>query len=1297
MNKNNIFSCILMLLAWIPATIHAQSRIETNPIAAEFILKWDGFTDTKLADESQITFLKLEGASSDPERAFLPVWFALKPLNGINEVNAKIINPVFTDLEDQSKLNGIEFLNNDIQFEYGLAVDKKKGNLAMRILPLRINASNGRIQKLVSFDIEITPNILTDRNSSSPRIYAANSVLNTGDWYRVGVANDGVYKITHELLVSMGIKPDQIDPRNIRIYGNGGYKLPHSNAVPRADDLIENSIIVKGESDGVFDVNDVVIFYGQGTTKWNYTTADQRFHHELNAFCDTSYYFLTTDLGPGKRVTLRNSSTNTSNININTFDDHLVHHIDRVNLIKSGREWYGEIFEGQLVQQFSFSFPNIVSNVPVYVKSDVIARSFSNSSFTLSGNSQQLLTQIVPSVPDCYYCTFANPANSPNFTTFNSGVSDINITLTYNPSTTNAAGWLNYIELNAKRALTMVGSVMPFRSVASVGPGNVSQFSIGGMNSSIKIWDVTSAQNPIEQNFDLVGQVGNYKVHTDSLLQFIAYNENNLAVPKSFGKIGNQNLHAFTPVDMIIVAHPNFISQANRLSEFHKQLSNLKVEVVTPQQIYNEFSSGKQDVSAIRDFMKMFYDKAQSPSELPKYLLLFGDGSYDNKNRLSGNTNFIPTYQSLNSLSLTNSYVADDFYGNLDDNEGEWLPTDFDAVDLGIGRLPVKNLSEAKAVVDKIILYGSPGGTAVLQSELSNSSNGVNTYGDWRNVISFVGDDEDGNTHLYQSDALAILLDTTQKAYNIEKIYFDAYKQESTPGGQRYPGVKDAINNRLQRGALIVNYTGHGGESGWAHERVLEVSDVNAWSNNTAFPVFMTATCEFSRFDDPARTSAGELVMLNPSGGGIALATTVRLVFSTSNFELNKAFYNNLFKPVNGQMPTIGDVFRATKVATSNISNTRNFTLIGDPALHWAFPEFHVRATSINGNPISVSPDTIQGLSKVTITGVVEDLSGNKLTSFNGIVYPTVYDKASTVNTLGNDAQSPVTNFKVYKSILYKGKVSVKNGDFSFTFLVPKDIAVQYGIGKLSFYAHNGVVDANGYSDKLVIGGLNPNATVDNSGPSLLLFMNDEKFVFGGMTDNKPYLYGIVSDSSGINTSGNSIGHDITAKLDDNNSDYFILNDYYQADLDSYQSGRIRYPLSNLSSGRHNARLKLWDVFNNSSEAYTEFVVAESADLALSHVLNYPNPFTTSTKFYFEHNRPRVPLQVQVQVYTVSGKLIKNINLIMESEGFRSDAIAWDGKDDYGDSIGRGVYLYRVRVRDGEKSVEQFEKLVILK
>jgi hypothetical protein len=645
----------------------------------------------------------------------------------------------------------------------------------------------------------------------------------------------------------------------------------------------------------------------------------------------------------------------------------------------------------------------------------------------------------------------------------------------------------------------------------------------------------------------------------------------------------------------------------------------------------------------------------------------------------------------------------------MDDNEGDMVSG---LVDIGVGRFPVRSKAEAEAVTNKMEHYYKRNFSFNANATESSCSIASNDYpqGDWRNRLCFTADDEDGNLHESQADGLANSL-AADKDYNVNKIFVDAYVQVSTPGGDRYPDAATDINTSFEKGCLIWNYTGHGGEVGLGAERFVEISQILGWKNINNLPLMVTATCEFSRFDDPDRTSAGELCLLNAEGGAIGLLTTARVAFSDKNAALNAAFFSHAITPMtNGKMPHIGDLYRLTKIDINSPSaggfNSlyMNFVILGDPALKLAYPEQRVYTSSVNSQPVtSTSSDTLKALSKITVTGFIGDKAGNKLTTFNGVVFPTVFDKANTITTLSNDPPapgfqgSPVTTFTLQKNNIYKGKSTVVNGDFSFTFLVPKDISYNYGIGKISYYAHNGVHDAQGFYDKIIIGGSNPNAVVDNQGPTINLYMNDEKFVSGGTTNENPKIYAVVSDSSGINTIGTGIGHDAVAVIDATSSKPIILNDYYVADLNTYQKGKIRYPFNELSEGNHSLSVKIWDVQNNSSTAYTDFIVTKQAELALTHILNYPNPFTTKTKFFIEHNQCCTSLKVMVQIYTITGKVVKSINQTINDGGFRLDGIEWDGRDEFGDKLARGVYIYRVSVTDNnKKKAEKIEKLVIL-
>jgi len=1280
---------IRLSLTSVVLFISSGSLIWSQTLTNARVIKWsDSLRTFSLPSQKLIKSPTFQGAAYDPASNLLPIYFEKIRLDNISYqlpvISYQLKNPVFQLMKTSEVLKTSE-VYNEIKINQTIAYRRKHPYAVISFVPIRYNTTAAAYEKLVSFELEVataTPRIEqmlspVGIKKTSKTNFASNSVLSSGKWYKIGVSKNGVYKIDKDFLADLGINVNSIDPRNIRIYGNGGGMLPELNSTFRYDDLIENAIEVVGEADGSLDKDDHIIFYGQGPDQWYLDTAANRFYHKKHLYSGYTYYFITADLGPGKRITTQ-LSLGASTDMVNSFDDYYVYEKEEVNVIHSGREWYGELFNNvSNVKVFSINIPNIVTSSSIYMKSHVVARSTSGiSDFNVSAYGINVITHSIAKVDGGYLQDYVK--ESYETITFNESGDNINIQYTYNKPS--AEGWLDYFELHFRRELTMSGSQIAFRDLNTVGTGKVAEFILSNLSANTRIWEITNPLNVKEQQLD-VNQ--HFILQTDSLREFIGFNSSGYLTPDAAGIVPNQDIHSLGQPNMIILTHPDFLNQANELANFHRSEDNLSVEVIKIQQCYNEFSSGAQDITAIRDMMKMFYERAgMDTAQMPKYLLLVGDGSYDYKDRVSNNTNFIPTYQNGLSYNPLQSYTSDDYYGFLDDNEGVNIGNSSHQLDIAIGRLPVKTSAEAQNVVNKIKHYASPA-----------------LFGSWRNVLCFIGDDEDVNTHINDADKLATYVENNYPVYNIDKIYFDAYEQVATPGGSRYPEVNKAIDNRIFSGCLIMNYVGHGGETGWAHERVLDMGMINSWTNKDKLPLLVTATCTFSRYDNPSLVTAGEQLLLNPDGGAIALMTTVRTVFSSANYNLNINFFKKVFEPLSsGEMPTMGEVIQRAKNAANAGVNSLKFTLLGDPALKLAYPKHKIRTTVINGTPISAVPDTLKALQKVTIQGEVTDESGTKLTWFNGIVYPAIYDKAVIVNTLKNDPGSPVRNFRLQKSIIYKGKASVVSGDFSYTFIVPKDISYQNGMGRLSYYAADNTVDAAGVFDSVIIGGTSDDFAQDNIGPVINIFLNDEKFAFGGITNENPLLIVKLTDSSGINTVGNGIGHDLTAVLNEETKNTIILNDFYEAALDNYQKGEVRYPFANLEPGRYELKVKAWDVYNNSSEEYTEFVVALSEELALAHVLNYPNPFTTSTRFQFEHNRPGDMLDVQVQIYTISGKLIKTIDTEVFSQGYRVDNIEWNGRDDFGDRIGRGVYIYKLKVRtpDG-KTANQFEKLVILK
>ncbi len=1151
---------------------------------------------------------------------------------------------------------------------------RRQPALQVSFVPLRRNPVTGAAEKLVSFSYAFT-DISEEIHTTSldpKRDYVSTSVLASGDWIKIKTTEDGIYKLTYEDLAGMGIS----SPQNVRIFGNGNRKLPKMNNKPRPDDLVENRIYVHTGSNNTFGPGDYILFYGQGPVSWDYDEQDGMFKHDRHPYSDGTHYFITS-LPSGKpRIGIKETPPGPAHHTVDEFDDYSFHEKDLVNLLKSGRDWYGEHFKLVTGYTFSFNFPAILQGSHAIIKWRVAARAPVASSFSLQSGSGESDRLSMPAVnPGSVVSDYASVRES--IFSFPATGNDLELSLTFNQTTPSAEGWLDYLLVNVRRRLRMHGSQMHFRDTRSVSDGAVSQFRIENSSAGLRVWDITDPANISEPDTRLSGNSTLFTDETGSINQYIAFDGSGYLEPEIAGPVSNQNLHGIRHAGMVIVANPLFLNQANQLAEHRRLQNGLEVVVVTPEMIYNEFSSGNPDVTAIRDFMKMLYDRPSGETGMVRYLLLFGNGSYDNRPGDPSGMNFIPTYQSPNSLRPTQSFVSDDFFGLLDDDEGEHMGL----VDIGIGRIPVTTPDQAQAVVSKIINYNSPA-----------------KKGDWQNVLCFIGDDGDNNIHMRDSDILAGGVKTNYPVFNIEKIYLDAWPKIGTSLGQRYPDVNRAISERVRKGALIINYVGHGNELRLADENILDINDVMSFTNRTRLPVFMTATCEFSRYDNHNRLSAGEMLLLNPNGGAIALFSTTRLVYATPNFFLNQNFYRfALENHYNGSNMRLGDIMRLTKINSGTGINKRSFALLGDPSMEIAIPSYNVEITSVNNLPVPGEPDTLRAMGHVRISGEIKNNRGEVMEGFGGLVYHTVYDKETENTTLGNDGATPFS-YTERSNILYKGKSTVSAGMFSFEFIVPRDIAYHYGYGKISSFAFDGNDDAAGYSENIVVGGSDSRAVTDTEGPGIRLYMNDASFVSGGITDRNPRLLAFLTDSSGINTTGSGIGHDITLTLNNDPSTLIVLNDYYVADADSYQSGTIEYPFANLDEGSYNVRLKAWDVFNNSSEADLDFVVTSTEELTLRNVFNYPNPFTDNTSFHFEHNHPGADIDVLIQIFTVSGRLVKTISRTINTTGFKPDPIPWNGLDEFGSRIGRGVYIYRLRVRTREGvTAEKYERLVILK
>ena len=899
-----------ILILFIVLTSQFRGLAQEQEYAIQVSLQWEPAKDLYPGH----SILSFEGAVNHDSLGFLPVYEYHVPLEYTGKISGfSLLDEVYEPIVigDPNEFPDLNLIGAEPLILLSTVYSRKIPQQSLCILPLRRIKEGGGYERLVSFGLKVSmedmPSPLSSPNNTE-RSYAQHSVLSTGNWYRIGVKETGIYKITYQDLIGMGIDPEQTNPRNIRLFGNGNGMLAESNSSPRVDDLMENSIFIQGESDGNFDPEDYILFYGESPVTLRYNPFYLQYEHEINFYSDATFYFLNPGDIAGKRVTQEDPVAEEPTHEVYNFQDLAYHEKEELNLIKSGKIWYGEVFNTQLDHHFQFDLKDLDISEPLSLKVSLAGRSTTTTVFYVFIDDV-LLTELDLASVVLGSQIYARPITS-TYETFYADDEIVDIRISFAKHGTIDVGWLNYIELNYTRHLAFSGGQLSFRDTRPVGEGNIARYHIQDPGLGISCWDVT---DPASIKAPVVSpEPGNYtfKASADQLREFIAFNGTQFFTPDFIEKVENQDLHSFQPVDFIVVAYPMFLEQANRLAEYHMIYDGMDFHVITPQQIYNEFSSGAQDVSAIRDFVKMLYDRAE-PGDEPRYLLLFGDASYDYKGYLPENNNLVPAFQSRESLKTAASFVTDDSFGILDNDEGSNASG---TVDIGVGRFPVLTVEQAEEMVDKTINYMMP----VREN-----------FGPWRNSICFVGDDEDNNTHLGQAEGLAEITDTLGPTFNINKVYLDAYPQLNTPSGDRYPDANEAINKAVNNGSLIINYTGHGGEIAWAGERVLDVPTILSYKNITRLPAFVTATCEFSRYDDPGLVSAGELVFLNSEGAGIGLFTTTRLAFSQSNYALNKRFYYDAFiiDEATGEYPRMGDLIKASK--TPSNQNIKNFVLLG--------------------------------------------------------------------------------------------------------------------------------------------------------------------------------------------------------------------------------------------------------------------------------------------------------------------------------------------------------------------------------
>ncbi|MDR2773994.1 MAG: type IX secretion system sortase PorU [Tannerella sp.] len=1134
-----------------------------------------------------------------------------------------------------------------------------------------------RTQCIILLCVAISASILADASR-----YAAKSVLSEGKWVKISIEKTGIYKLTYSDLKEMGFS----DPAKVSIHGYGGWPIEEDFKKAEYMDDVPPVAIWRG--------SDYLLFYGRGTVKWTYDSVNKSFRHVNNVYATLGYYFVTDATETGEAVAV--PSEGDAPVVIDTYDDYMLYEQDMVSVTTpgrpySGRDLFGESFDTYTSRDFKFAIPGI-TNDDGKISYRFVAKVKSGTGVvTMSADGVKLASATISQ--NTYIYTAALSASQEALW---EGEKNENTTVNISFSVTQQTSHLDYIRLQMKRRLQPYGSCTFFRSIES--ENKAARFLIKNVPSDMVVFDVTEGNRMRKIETERNGTELSFSIPAGQLREFAMVDIANkdLPSPVVVGEVAPQNLHGMPQTDMIILAPNVFVSEAERLARIHRSHDNLTVAVVTPEQVYNEFSGGGQEATAIRRFMKMFYDRKTSDDDAPKYLLLFGDGRFDNRKLTktweNSSDNYIVTYQSVESIGES-SYVSDDYFGLLYDNEGA-EPINA-TMCIGVGRFPVATVTQAKDAVNKVISY------------IENSN-----YGFWKNKLCFVADDGNSSdnhsiNHMEESNLLAQYIEDNHPQYIPRKLFFDAYKKSNSGGKPTYPDIRANIQKELKEGVLIINYTGHSDAESWAEEKVMTQADISS-ATYPNLPLWITASCDFAPFDAMG-TSAGEEVFFNKKSGGIALYTTARVAYSDENLQINKLFLTNLFeKQDNGRHQRLGDVLKNSKNAFKSSNGTfqnqkiMSFTLIGDPALTLAFPDdYNMEVTEINGQPVTSKPMNFKAFENVTVSGRINAPDGIPANDFNGQISVSVFDSQDQITTLDNNGTDIKFTYSDYPSVMYIGNDSVRNGGFSFTFTVPKDIFYSYQNGKISLYAsdRNSGKEANGSYKNFTLGGTADIAGEDTAGPDIrMMYLNTSDFKDGGKVNETPVFAAVVWDESGINVSGGGIGHDITLTIDNNPVMSYVLNNYYSTYIEGEKGESIiKFPIPKLEAGRHTGEFKIWDSYNNSSSGVFNFVVADNYKPSIISLTAGPSPASDYVNFIISHDLPESLINVQIQVFDMAGRLQWQHEEWGSSEMFDSYKINWTLTDGAGARLRPGVYVYRAVISsDKSNEVSEAKKLIIL-
>ncbi len=1099
--------------------------------------------------------------------------------------------------------------------------------------------------------------------------YATQSQLADGLWVKVAVYQSGIHQITYRELSKWGFS----NPSAVTVFGYGGAILPETFSESDIDDLPQIPVIHTGSK---------ILFYAQGPISWEYSAKSNEYIHEQNPYSTAGYYFLTDSKNNGAIITDRDESDLTTGLtDITSFDEHAVYEQDLYSPGSTGRLFLGDDFRYTTSRNFTFELPGVDNSAPIKLRTSFGAKVVGGTSkLIFSRNGETLPESNTDNISACSESSYDFVKLASTLKEIYLDSEELSFTLLFRQNGGSLSlARLNYFLFNYKRKLQLYNGSVQFR-LAQI-PEN-GCYNLQGYTSTIHIWDISDPQNPV--NIIPRNENGNARFSpVKANNEFLAFDEQATVASVEFvGTVPNQNLHGMATPDMVILTPKEYMAYAGEIAQLHKEIDGMEVAVIDHETVFNEFSSGTPDATAYRRLMKMFFDREGGINGKQLYLLLFGKGLYDNR-KIGETGKYVKyptllTYQHGSGTDERASYTTDDYFGFLDDNSGEKIAAD--KLRVSVGRLPVKSTQEAQDVVSKLSNY------------IKNSDKGT-----WKNQVCVVADDENYAIHMEQAEDICEILENSDVHCFINKLYTDAYTAEITSTGRTYPSAKKKLFQILDDGVLVVDYIGHGSTVAWTHENLLNITDIQSMYLKR-LPLFITATCDFGRYDHE-NTSGGEILCLNPSGGGIALITTTRVVYISDNHYINSGIAREIFKKnENSKFPRLGDILREAKCNIQQTdSNKLNYTLLGDPALKLLYPDYQIKVTEINGLDITQTTPAIQARDSVLIKGEIYTPTGEKATDYNGVICPTVYDSEITTVTHGYGDEGKAIEFKQRSNRLFVGKDSIVNGSFEIAFKVPREINFADDKGLINLYCYNDEgQEGSGNESNFIVGGFNDSSNEDFDGPEIYYaYLNSEDFKNGGIVNESPLLIAEVYDESGLNISDAGIGHQMTVTLDNKNV-YTDVSSYFEPMLGEFGKGLISYPLSDLSEGEHTLKLKIWDTENNSSEIELAFTVKQGLKPVIYDLYADQNPASTSTNFYLRHNRPDALINVTICVYNLMGTEVWRYTGKGLSDMFKSYPVTWDLTNSSGSRVPGGIYLYKAIIStDNEHETTRSKKLCV--